>query len=66
MLEAFVGINSRGVMHRDIKGDNVLIDFQNKKLTIIDFGLAEFYQPDLYYNIAVASSYAKGPELLCH
>lgn len=56
--------HSRGVMHRDIKPHNVMIDHEKKQLRIIDWGLAEFYHASVKYNVRVASRYYKGPELL--
>lgn len=53
-----------GIMHRDVKPHNVIIDPVNKQLRLIDWGLAEFYFPDQEYNVRVASRYFKGPELL--
>lgn len=51
-------------MHRDVKPHNVMIDHQQRKLRLIDWGLAEFYHPHKEYNVRVASRYFKGPELL--
>jgi casein kinase II subunit alpha len=34
-----------GIMHRDVKPHNVMIDHENRKLRLIDWGLAEFYHP---------------------
>ena len=42
----------------------VMIDHENRKLRLIDWGLAEFYHPGQEYNVRVASRYFKGPELL--
>lgn len=53
-----------GIMHRDVKPHNVMIDHENRKLRLIDWGLAEFYHPGQEYNVRVASRYFKGPELL--
>ena len=41
-----------------------MIDHANRKLRLIDWGLAEFYHPGQEYNVRVASRYFKGPELL--
>ncbi|ETO22519.1 hypothetical protein RFI_14681 [Reticulomyxa filosa] len=41
-----------------------MIDHVNRKLRLIDWGLAEFYHPAKEYNVRVASRYFKGPELL--
>ncbi|WAR11604.1 CSK21-like protein [Mya arenaria] len=56
--------HSMGIMHRDVKPHNVMIDHENRKLRLIDWGLAEFYHPAMEYNVRVASRYFKGPELL--
>jgi len=56
--------HSNGIMHRDVKPHNVMIDHKNRKLRLIDWGLAEFYHPGQEYNVRVASRYFKGPELL--
>ena len=34
-----------GIMHRDVKPHNVMIDHENRRLRLIDWGLAEFYHP---------------------
>lgn len=57
MLAALAEVNKVGVMHRDIKGDNILIDVDEGQLHLVDFGLAEFYEPDQLYNVHVASRY---------
>ena len=56
--------HSMGIMHRDVKPHNLIINHKKKELRLIDWGLGEFYLPEQEYNVRVASRYFKGPELL--
>ncbi len=64
LLKALDYAHSHGIMHRDVKPHNVMIDHSRRQLRLIDWGLAEFYHPGREYNVRVASRYYKGPELL--
>ena len=46
MYEIFKGLafaHSRGVMHKDLKPANLLINHQERSVKIIDWGLSQFY-----------------------
>jgi len=64
LLRAIEYAHSKGIMHRDIKPLNVAIDHSQRKLVLLDWGLAEFYHPMKNYNVRVASRHYKPPELL--
>ena len=64
ILQALEYSHTHGIMHRDVKPLNIVINHEKKQLRLIDWGLADFYVPEKEYNVRVASRYYKGPELL--
>ncbi|GAA94944.1 uncharacterized protein L969DRAFT_78413 [Mixia osmundae IAM 14324] len=58
-------IHSRNVLHRDLKGSNILLD-RSGNVKLADFGLARFYVPHRNndYTNRVITQWYKPPELL--
>ncbi|KAG2324178.1 hypothetical protein Bca52824_006906, partial [Brassica carinata] len=65
LLSGLEHCHSRGVLHRDIKGANLLID-SNGVLKIADFGLATFFDPAKTVPLTshVVTLWYRPPELL--
>jgi glycogen synthase kinase 3 beta len=65
--QVFAGLcylHAHGVCHRDIKPSNVLIDDQNGRLQLCDFGSAKFLQPNEVSVSYIATRSYRAPELL--
>ncbi|MCR5056692.1 MAG: protein kinase, partial [Clostridia bacterium] len=51
VLAALCYVHSKGVVHKDIKPQNILID-ENKHVTLTDFGIAKTNRPDSFTRMA--------------
>ncbi|XP_022933282.1 phosphoenolpyruvate carboxylase kinase 1-like [Cucurbita moschata] len=63
LLEALYHCHFHGVVHRDVKPDNVLFDSRNN-LKLIDFGSAEWCEKDGFMYGVVGTPFYVAPEVL--
>lgn len=63
LLSGLQHCHDRGILHRDIKGSNLLID-KNGMLKIADFGLANYYTHGRPLTNRVVTLWYRAPELL--
>jgi cyclin-dependent kinase 12/13 len=61
-LKGVSWIHARGVIHRDLKPDNILVSFGNV-VKIADFGMACYFDPNKSMNTVVCASWYRAPEL---
>ena len=65
MLSAVDACHSRGIMHRDLKPQNILVNSEGPTLKLADFGLARAFTPPLRkYTHEIVTLWYRAPEVL--
>merc|ERR1712141_488749 len=58
ILQTIMGCHKRGIMHRDIKDENILIDLKTFKTKVIDFGSGDYIEDKVYHRFQGARVYS--------
>ena len=56
--------HSKGIMHRDLKMSNILVDVDSRQIWLIDWGLSRFYTPFRELDTGMGTPKFRGPELI--
>ena len=64
LIDAVHYCHLNAIVHRDLKIENVMIEKKTGRVVLVDFGLANFYQPFDMLHTFCGSLYFAAPELL--